>query len=323
MQQFLSRFLRFFGWVYAIYFAVILLLILLFKFVLPPFHSDKGNFSKDYQQAFERRDAELLILGSSRAAAAFDTEVLATELGLRTYNLAFNQANLSYSYDLLGAYLEDCSQPPKYIILDVSWFSFDNRRLSYKEYAANFTFTHPKRFYSDLLLNRNRPIVNGFLTLARAIERYNSPNSNFDSNRGRYADQNSTEISYTFSAEDEGFLRTFPGGMAKIVPEELEAFDRIIQLAGDTDIKLILFTSPEDAVFSNSQVNREAVYEYFRQTSEGLNWMDYSLDGNLYEKQLELLLRDSHHIHFKEIFSRIFAKHFRLYVFNSSRNHNN
>jgi hypothetical protein len=212
---------------------------------------------------------------------------------------------------MLQAYLEGCNQLPEYIILDVSWFSFDNRRLSYKEYAANFIFTHPQLFYADLLLNRNRPLVNGFLTLARAIERYNAPDQNFDSNRRRYADQDSTQISYSFSPEDEGFLRTFPGGVAKMVPEELEAFERIIQLTNDSKIKLILFTSPEDEVFSISQANRKAVYEYFRQNSEGLNWMDYSLDGNLYDKKLERLLRDSHHIHFKESFSRIFAKDFR------------
>ena len=96
-----------------------------------------------------------------------------------------------------------------------------------------------------------------------------------------------------------------------MVPEELEAFERIMQLANDSKIKLILFTSQEDAVFYNSQVNRAAVYKYIRQTTEHINWMDYSLGGNLYDKKLELLLRDSHHIHFKECFSRIFGGDFR------------
>ena len=311
MKQFLYRVFRFFGWVYLAYLGVVLLLILLFSYVVPKFHSDKGNFSQEYRDAFEHRDAELLILGSSRAAAAFDTKVLGSELGLVTYNLAFNQANLSYSYHLLQAYLEGCNQLPEFIILDVSWFSFDNRRLSYKEYAANFIFTHPQLFYADLLLNRNRPLPNGFMTILRALERTNQPDVNFDSNRRRYADQDSTEISYTFTPEDEGFLRTFPGGMAKMVHEELQAFERIMQLANDSKIKLILFTSPEDEVFSNSQVNRATVYKYIRQTSDHINWMDYSQGGNLYSKDFELLLRDSHHIHFKECFSRIFGRDFR------------
>jgi hypothetical protein len=320
MQQFLSSLLRFFGWIYVTYLAVVLLLILLFTYLIPPFHSDKGNFSRDYRTAFQNGDAEVLILGSSRAAAAFDTEVLATELKLRTYNLAFNQANLGYSADLLEAYLEDCSQPPEYIILDVSWFSFDNRRLSYKEYAANFIFTHPQVFYADLMLNRNRPLANGFMTILRAAERSNKPDVNFDSNRGRYADQDSSQISYTFSPEDEGFLRTFPGGEAGITSEEQEAFEQLIQLTREYNIQLILFTSPEDEVFSQSQVNRSAVYDYLQIYSQNLNWMDYSLDGNLYDKKLELLLRDSHHIHYKESFSRIFAEDFRQYVFHTALN---
>jgi hypothetical protein len=310
MGQFLMRLFRFLGWVYAAYLSVVLLFVLSFTYLIPAYHADKGNFSSDYRAAFEQRDAQVLILGSSRAAAALDSELLTQKLGLQAYNLAFNQANISYNYDLMRAYLDRCEQVPKYVILDVSWFSFDNRRLAYKEYAANFIYRHPHLYWADLLLNRNRPLVNGALSAARALERLNRTDLNFDSNRSRYADQDSLVKSYDFDPMDDGFLKTFPRGRAKIDSDELEAFEKLMALLSERGIEPVLVTTPEDVLFSQSQQNRDEVYLIIRNKADQDIWMDYSPEGNLYSKDFELLLRDSHHIHFKDSFTQIFAEDF-------------
>lgn len=310
MGQFLIRLFRFLGWIYATYLIVVLLFVLGFTFMIPAYHADKGNFSDQYREAFRKGDADVLILGSSRAAAGLDADVLRRELKLKTYNLAFNQANITYSYHLLQHYLEHCEKTPQYVLLDVSWFSFDNRRLAYKEYASYFVFGSPHIFYQDLLFNRNRPLVNGLVTLGRSLERINQPNLSFDSNRARYADQDSTVKSYDFDPMDNGFLRTFPGGRAKIDSDELQAFEKLITLTNEKEIQLVLVTTPEDVLFSHSQQNRDEVYQIIRTKANQKIWMDYSQGGNLYSKDFELLLRDSHHIHFKDFFTKIFAEDF-------------
>ena len=60
--------------------------------------------------------------------------------------------------------------------------------------------------------------------------------------------------------------------------------------------------------------------ETLKITIDHINWMDYSLGGNLYDKKLELLLRDSHHIHFKEYFSLTFANDFKHRILQTSAN---
>lgn len=310
MGQFLIRLFRFLGWIYATYLIVVLLFVLGFTFLIPAYHADKGNFSEQYQEAFREGDAEVLILGSSRVAAGLDAKVLSSELNLKTYNLAFNQSNITYNFHLLQHYLEHCKRTPQYVLMDVSWFSFDNRRLAYKEYASYFVFGSPHVFYQDLLFNRNRPLVNGLVTLGRSLERINQTNLNFDSNRARYAEQDSIAKSYHFSRMDEGFLRTFPGGRSKMDSNEIQAFEDLMTLVKQRGISMVLVTTPEDQVFAHSQENRAEVYDFLRSQAHQKIWMDYSPGGNLYSKDFELLLRDSHHIHFKDAFTKIFAEDF-------------
>jgi hypothetical protein len=311
MKRFLTRVFRFLATLYACYLLALLILIALFKFAIPQFHSDKGNFSREYQEAFQKYDADILIVGSSRAAASLDPAIVSDELDLRSYNLAFNQANLTYCYHLLQFYLDACEQPPKYVILDVSWFSFDSRRLSYKEYASYFVFNRPKLYYDDLLLNKRRQLVNGLVTLGRSLERRQQPDLNFDMTNTRFQNQDSTHKSYVFGPLSEGFLRTFPDASAQMLEKEMIALEKIKELLGTKKVSLIFYTSPEDALFSRSQKNREEVYNFLREMVSPGVWMDYSPGGNYYSKNYENLMRDSHHIYYKALFSRIFASDLR------------
>ena len=307
MKRFLIRVFRFLATMYAGYLLALLILLALYKYAIPGFHSDRGNFSREYQEAFQKYDADLLIVGSSRAAASLDPAIVSEELDLRCYNLAFNQANLTYCYHLLQFYLDACEQPPKHVILDVSWFSFDSRRLSYKEYASYFVFNRPWLYYEDLLLNKGRPLINGVVTLGRSLERRNDPDLDFDANRVRYKNQDSTQKSYVFDPLGEGFLRTFPEASAQMVEEEMRALGKIKELLAKHNVPLIFYTSPEDSLFSRSQKNREEVYNFLGNMASPGVWMDYSPGGNYYSKSHENLMRDSHHIYYKNLFSSIFA----------------
>jgi hypothetical protein len=296
---------------YIGYILLLALFVLLFRSLPTGFHPDHGTFAEAYDAAFENRDADLLLLGSSRMAASLDDGSISKALHLKCYNMAFNQANLSYVYDLLRAYLSHSKKVPQYVVLDVSWFSFDNRRLSYKEYAAQFVLQNPALFYEELLLNKKNQLGNASLTLIRSLERSGDAYVDFDTRRNRWTDQDSTKVNYIFDSKDEGFLRTFPQGRAKMVPAEMRAFEQIITLLKERGITLVLYTSPEDRTFSESQKNREEVYNYIDHASEGSVWMDYTLRGNLYKPEYEKWLNDSHHIYFKKKFTQRFLTHFK------------
>ncbi|MDG1571272.1 hypothetical protein OZ410_03030 [Robiginitalea sp. M366] len=272
------------------------------------YHADRGTFARDYQQAFEHGDARVLVLGSSRVAASLDAATLTRGLGAQTYNLAFNQANLTYTHHLLRAYLEEAREMPEVVILGVSWFSFDTRRLAYKEYASQFVYRHPILFWDELLLNKRNQLANGLLTLARTLERSGATYQDFDATKKRHPNQDSTRVNYVFDPGDEGFLRTFPGGESQMAERELEAFGAILELLDSKGIPVVFYTSPEDRAFARSQKNREEVYKYLKAAAKGRVWLDYSPGGNLYSARFEKWMRDSHHIYFKEAFTRVFLK---------------
>lgn len=314
MQKFLLHLFRFAGVAYLVYLGVVLALVLVFTNFTEGYHTDKGNFAREYDAAFSKGDAGLLVLGSSRAAASLDSETLSQGLGVTAYNLAFNQASLTYQYHLLKYYLHEAPKKPALVVLDVSWFSFDNRRLSYKEYASYFVFRSPILFYDELLLNKRNQIIGGLVTLGRSLERSGQPYVNFDDGKRKYLNQDSTRVNYVFDPMDEGFTRTFPKGRAGLIEEEQRSFEKMIALLKRHNITPVLFTSPEDERFSRSQQNRHQVYAYLKEQSQGMLWLDYSLGGNRYSKGNETLLRDSHHVYFKEAFTRQFLADFRREV---------
>ncbi len=314
MKTFLKKLLRFVGIVYLCYLLVITALCLIFIHALPNFHADTGTFSKEYTSAFKNKDADMLIVGSSRAAASLSAKVISDSLDLSAYNLAFNQSSLTYAHHLLKYYLDDTEQTPKYVVLDISWFSFDNNRLAYKEYGSYFVFNRPLLFYDDLLLNKRNQIFNGFITLARSMERINQDYADFDTKISETKNQDSTKVTYVFDPDDVGFLRTFPNYKAKLIEDEKASFESIITLLESNDITLVLYTSPEDYKFSQSQKNRDEVYNYIKSVSRDVYWLDYSLGGAKYAKAYENLLKDSHHIFYKEHFSKRFSADFKALV---------
>jgi hypothetical protein len=269
------------------------------------FHPDKGNFHDEYNRAFTEGDMDILLLGSSRILSATDSSLFQKHLNLKTSQLGFTQSNLSYSYDLLKAYLNESIQNPKYIILDISWFSFDTKRLSYKPYAAYFVYRNPKLFLEELITNKKNHLKSGFITLGRSVERITKKQINHSNVKARKQPQDSMVKSYFFERNQLNFLKTFPAGKSELEMDEIESLQKIITLCKKKNINLIFLTTPEDQTFSLNQVNRNQVYDTINKYVSNRPWLDYSLNGLYYQKSLENILSDSHHVYFEKTFTRI------------------
>jgi hypothetical protein len=96
-----------------------------------------------------------------------------------------------------------------------------------------------------------------------------------------------------------------------MVPKEVQVLSDIMALLERHQVTLVLYTSPEDRLFSESQQNREEVYTAIAEAGKGKVWMDYTLGGELYQAQYENWLNDSHHIYFKRQFTQHFLRHFQ------------
>jgi len=309
MKKFLRKISYFLGVLAIGYLSVFFFVFMTFKYVVTDFHKDKGNYANEYNEFFQKKDGEILVLGSSRAAASIDAHLMTKELNLKSYNLAFTQSNMTYSYHLLKYYLAQSNKKPQYIILDMSWFSFDKNRLSYKDYASYFAFNDLYTFREEFLSTRISYIPMGLITIVRSVTRENVDYFDFLSSRSiKNSEQNKNKKSYEFLPNDDGFLKTFPDGKSQIDTFEIASYKKIIELAEANGIKMIVYTSPEDELFSKSQKNRAEVYGIISKNCTNCLVLDYSLHGNKYSKDFELLLEDSHHIYFSKLFTSYFIK---------------
>lgn len=315
MKKFLKKIVGFVGILALGYTLVFLLIYATFKYVVTDFHKDKGNFANDYNNAFKMQDAEILILGSSRAAASLDANLITKKLNLKCYNLAFTQSNMTYSHHLLQYYLTKSNKKPAYIILDMSWFSFDKNRLAYKEYASYFVFNSPSAFQKELLSTRTKYIPMGITTILRSLTRNNEAYVDFQTHRALNKHKNNEkEKSYEFAPDDDGFLKTFPLGKSQIDDFEVKSYQNILAMAKANGINVLIYISPEDELFSNSQKNRQEVYSLIYDNSEDHKILDYSLGGNKYAKEFELLLGDSHHIYYNTLFTDFFITDYKKII---------
>ena len=88
-------------------------------------------------------NADLLVLGSSRAWVQYNTRILDSMLGLNSYNLGFNAQMIVPELQWYNIYRE-YNERPKYIVLDVFWNTlYGNYRVSvvdaYKPYLLHRT----------------------------------------------------------------------------------------------------------------------------------------------------------------------------------------
>lgn len=82
------------------------------------------------KQSFFNQQADLLILGSSKAIHHYDPEILEDSLGMSAYNAGMDGKGVMYAYSVLGATLE--RHCPKIVILDILGAALDGS-WTYKE----------------------------------------------------------------------------------------------------------------------------------------------------------------------------------------------
>ena len=109
---------------YVVKGVCLILLVLLFmrladRVLIPKYYyNNKWSTTATYHGFYEIKDdtVDVLFLGSSHAACAFNPQVLYNEYGITSYNLGCEQQNLLLSYYWLKEALR--SQKPRAVVLD-------------------------------------------------------------------------------------------------------------------------------------------------------------------------------------------------------------
>ena len=90
--------------------------------------TSRGDVSGGFANGVRAARPQVLILGSSRAQAAFDDRELSRFLGKRCFNGAVGGRGLFHARGLLA--LVNAEAPPELVVLDVSWFDDERERAS-------------------------------------------------------------------------------------------------------------------------------------------------------------------------------------------------
>ena len=228
-------------------------------------------------------NADLIVMGSSRAVYHFSPTILDRDLKLNTYNLGINAWTFPMQNARFKIYLKHNTKP-RYIVhsLDLQMFSRredlfnyqqflpylsdDDIRSAAKGYKGEFGAS---QYYFPMFK------FNGNMDLAAAgfLEFFNLAESRRVSVKG-YREQD-LEWDGTF----ETFKKKFPAGYTHSFDTEVvEEFDAYLDYCRENDIKVILVFSPEYFELQPLLVNREEIMNVFRDISKkhDLPFLDYS-----------------------------------------------
>jgi hypothetical protein len=280
-------------------------------------------YSEEFDYAFKEKNIELLALGNSKLVSALDKSALEDELNLKSAILGYSSANISISKLTLESYLNKCVEKPKMILLEVSWFTFNDRRTRFHSIGQElflrdlYLWVNVFKYGTEITDNlMSRIMVNLFGLLKSQRE---GIKKSFES---RFKENSPFSKDYEF--DPVSFLYVFPDSVAGINELLLENYESIINLCNKYDIELVLFSAPEDESYSRLQLDRTEIKRIFQKSSRGNSnviYLDYTLDGDLWNKNYEMWLRDSQHINNKHMFTKVLTKDIKTKPHNDHLNH--
>jgi hypothetical protein len=273
------------------------------------FQPDKNYFCREFRKGYhDGYPAEIILLGNSRILSGLSSSEMERITGKRVLQLGYSSSNLSVTRLVLESYLRDARSKPEEAILEVSWFTFNPKRTGFhRQFAGDLAMNEP------LLLKysfRYPELFQSWLTRVAWHALSPGPKGYTDysiDKRREYPSNDSTLKDYTVDIRT--MERIFPDHLAGTDPQLLADFHAIVKLCLRHQIRLILYTGPEDAGYTHLQRDRAEVKEQFRTAlrTPGVYNLDYSIDGPFYRKDHENILLNSDHIWFEDIFTRQFT----------------
>lgn len=201
-------------------------------------------------EADSTENVDLLILGSSHAYRGYDTEFLAKQTGLKTFNLGTSAQTLKQTEILLEHYISRLN--PKYVVLDIYPALLDNdgiesmcQLLSVEVLTKNMVYealrTFDIRVYNTLLYT----LVNKLFHFSSDFQDKSIPGEKYV--KGGYV--------RSYIAEYEN--APFPSSSLKISEEQEISFTRIINMLKERNIKYIMLQAPLPKERYSSYLNND------------------------------------------------------------------
>jgi hypothetical protein len=239
-------------------------------------------------------NADLLVMGSSRAEFHISPKILDSLLSLNSYNLGLSAWHFDMQYARFRMYLQH-NKKPKYIIHNVDVYGFSKREevadapqfLPYIQdtILQNVTLGHKGQFdiyqQSFPLLkykNQQKLAFEGFLNFVGFKNLYDTT-SKFKGYRGN---------NYVWNKDFESFKKRFPkGAKYRFDKEVVRQFNEYLAFCHKENIKVILVYSPEYFEVQPYYKNKSELIKLCQESTKKYDcqFLDYSKNSLCYEQK--------------------------------------
>lgn len=244
-----------------------------------------------------RINADVVILGSSRAVNDISPAILDTVLRCHTYNLGMDGTHLSIQADRLRLYLQH-NKAPKLLVHTVDLTSFaennsmDNslQFLPYLDDTAVLSITAKYRDHFSLA-DRYCPLFkynNQMAIIEEGINSYRGKGVKAVKYKGYYPQDKVWDNSF------DKYIQRVPNPVKiHVAGYSVDRLYSYLQLCREKKIKVVLVFPPVYYRFMDYCANKEYIFSIFRSCSDkyGVQFLDYSTDslclskGNFYNSQ--------------------------------------
>ncbi len=280
---------------------IILSLLLIVSFYALAYIVDTGlrKSRNDYFASWNdlynsKINADLLIMGSSRAAFHISPKILDSTLSLNSYNLGLSAWHFDMQFARFKVYLQH-NRKPKYIIHNVDVYGFSKRGdvVNYQQFLPYIQDTilqktirgHKGEFD---IYQRNIPLLkyknDSELAFEGIFDYFNVKNfydttSKFKGYRGN---------DFAWNKDFENFRKYYPKGVKYRFDKELkQQFGEYLAFCQHENIKVILVYAPEYYEVQKYYKNKNELIELCQKSAQkyGCYFLDYSKNAICYDRQ--------------------------------------
>jgi hypothetical protein len=305
---------------------LVLGLLLLISFYVLAYMVDTGLRQSRHEALASWNDlynakinADLLIMGSSRAAFHISPQILDTTLSLNSYNLGLSAWHFDMQYARFRMYLQH-NRKPKYIVHNVDVYGFSKRadvvdaeqflpyiqdtilQKTIRGHKGEFDIYQQK---IPLLKYKNQQKIafEGIFTFFNLNSLYDTT-TKYKGYRGN---------DYTWNQDFERFKKRFPKGAKYTFSKELkQQFYEYLAFCKKENIKVFLVYAPEYYEVQTYYKNKQELITLCEESAlkYGCYFLDYSKNPICYNQQY---FYNSQHLNKKgaELFSGVLAKNIK------------
>lgn len=313
--------IQFFKKVFVLCLLLVLSLYALSYMVDAGLRKSRNDYFASWNDLYSSKmNADLLMMGSSRAAFHISPKIIDSTLSLNSYNLGLSAWHFDMQYARFKMYLQH-NRKPKYIIQNVDVYGFSKRAdvADYQQFLPYIQDTilqetirgHKGEFdvyQRNIPLLKYRNLQNlafeGFFTFLNYPDLYDST-ANYKGYRGN---------DYAWNQDFERFKKRFPKGAKYTFNKEVKRqFKEFLALCQRENIKVFLVYAPEYFEVQPYYKNKAELINLCTESAKKYHchFLDYSKDSLCYNRQY---FYNSQHLNKRgaELYSKDLGKKVKL-----------